>query len=386
MAILGSIAGLVLVGTILWEAFEALVLPRRVTRPFRLNRVFYRVLWGAWSSVALRLHPGARREAYLSVFGPLSLIGLFAVWATGLILGFGLVLWASGPSLNVPRGPAGFSTALYMSGTTFFTLGLGDVTPNHALARLIVVIEAGTGFGFLALVIAYLPILYQAFSRRETNISLLDSRAGSPPSAAELLRRHAGDMEGLDALLRNWERWSAELMESHVSYPVLGYYRSQHDNQSWLAALTTVLDASALIIAGFEPAPARQARLTFAMARHAVVDLAQVFRMPPRRPDADRLTRSDFGRLRASLAQAGIHLNSGDAVERALSDLRALYEPYVHALARRLLMPLPAWTAAGAAADNWRTSAWGDSDGVSHAETGDAGFRSERPSGRSGPE
>ena len=150
------------------------------------------------------------------------------------------------------------------------------------IARALTVIEAGVGFGFLALVIGYLPVLYQGFSRREVNISLLDARAGSPPSAGELLVRHVGDTAGLETLLRDWERWAAELMESHLSYPVLLYFRSQHEHQSWLGALTAVLDASALVMVGVEGGPVRQAQLTFAMARHAVVDLAQAAGVAPR--------------------------------------------------------------------------------------------------------
>ena len=133
---------------------------------------------------------------------------------------------------------------LYVSATNFTTLGLGDFTPRTDLARFLTVLEAGTGFGFLAIVISYLPILYQSFSRRETLISVLDEWAGSPPSAGELYRRvvEAGATDELRPLLDRWEEWTAELLESHLSYQVLSYFRSQHENQSWLAALTAIMD------------------------------------------------------------------------------------------------------------------------------------------------
>src|SRR5262249_5701683 len=154
-------------------------------------------------------------------------------------------------------------------------------------------VEAGLGYGFLAVSISYLPVLYQAFSRREATISLLDARAGSPPTAGELLRRlgAARNVTGLGPcpLLVEWERWACELLETHLSYPVLGYYRSQHDNQSWVAALTCILDTSALLIAGVDGADSYQARLTFAMARHAAVDLALVTQTAPVSPQPDRL-------------------------------------------------------------------------------------------------
>ncbi len=168
-------------------------------------------------------------------------------------------------------------------------------------------------------------------------------------------------MPALESLLRDWERWSAELMESHLSYPVLMFFRSQHEHQSWLGALTAVLDASALVMVGVEGAPGRQAQLTFAMARHAVVDLAMVTGAGPSPPDPDRLAPEDFHSLRASLAQDGVVLKDGAVAERTLASLRAMYEPYVTALAQRLRLSLPAWRAADHELDDWRTSAWDNS-------------------------
>ena len=253
------------------EAF--LETAKRYARRLRPTRFFYRVTWRVWSGIARRMRATGRRETYLSFYGPLSLIVLLAAWALSLIVAFGLLQTGLGVALNVPGGGS-FTEHLYLSGTTFFTLGLGDVAPVSALGRALVVVEAGLGFAFLALVIGYVPVLYQSFSHREVSITLLDARAGSSPSAEELLRGLASDHEELTMLLRDWERWSAEVLESHLSYPVLSYYRSQHDNQSWLAALTTILDASALVIVGVQDACARQAQLTFAMARRAVADLA----------------------------------------------------------------------------------------------------------------
>ena len=359
-AILIGVLGLLLIGVMMWEAFEVIVLPRRVTRRLRLTRLFYRVTWRAWSASVRRLLPSNKRqETYLSFYGPLSLLLLLTVWAAGMILGFALLQAALGAALNVSAGTATFGTDLYMSGTNFFTLGLGDVTPRTSLARLITVVEAGTGFGFLALVIGYLPVMYQAFSRREVSTVLLDARAGSPPCAGELLRRSGqGLREELDPLLREWERWSAELLESHISYPVLCYYRSQHSNQSWLAALTTILDTSALVLVGIDGMPPRQAQLTFAIARHAIADLAQIFRTPPRTPGVDRLPPEVLTHLREGLAAAGVTLRGGLASDQRLRELRRLYEPYANALAEYLLMPLPPWLPATGGFDSWQTSAW----------------------------
>lgn len=360
MTVLVGAAGLLLVLGILWEAFETIVLPRRVPRRVRLTRLFYRSTWIPWSALARRALAGQRREAFLAFFGPLSLLVLLTVWAAGLILGFALLQWAGGSAVQPMEGMSPFGADLYLSGTTFFTLGLGDVAPRTAVARALTAIEAGVGFGFLALVIGYLPVLYQSFSRREVNISLLDARAGSPPTAGELLRRHVGNggIDALRQLLHDWERWSAELLETHLSYPVLAYFRSQHTNQSWLAALTTILDVTALVQAAIDTGGRREAQLTFAMARHAVGDLAQVFRAPPTRAMPDRLPPAKLAQLRAHLAAAGLKLRDGLAAEQELIELRALYEPYVVALAGYLSMTVPDWLPEGRRADNWQTTAW----------------------------
>jgi len=360
MAWFGMLAGVLLIGIVFIDAFEAMILPRRVRHGYRLATVFYRNFWRLWQTLALLFSEGKRRNGFLSIFGPLSLFALMVVWATGLITGFTLLQWSLGSELLFPQGTDnGFGTYLYFSGTTFFTLGYGDVSPTGAVGRTLAVTEAGVGFGFLAVIISYLPVLYQAFSRREIVISLLDARAGSPPSAGELLRRAAqgGNLASIGPLLIDWERWAAEVLESHLSFPVLSYYRSQHDNQSWVSALTTILDTCSLLIAGLDSPDSYQARLTFAMARHAAVDLGLVFRKPPR-PPADRLPTAEFERLRESLGTAGLKLHDGPAVEIAMAELRGLYEPFINALAIHFQHQVPPFLPSKQTVDNWQTSAW----------------------------
>ena len=362
LRLLGGVVGAVLLATVLWDAFETIILPRRVSGRIRLTRLFYRATWIPWRAAARALS-GRKRDVFLSIFGPLSLILLLALWAVGSVFSFGLLQWAAGSAMRVAGdgggGAPGFWSDMYMSGTTFFTLGLGDVVPRTALAKTLTVIEAGTGFAFLAAVIGYFPVIYQAFSRREVAISLLDARAGSPPSAAELLWRHRGDpgAGALTELLRDWERWAADVLESHLSYPPLAYFRSQHYNESWLAALTTILDASAVVMIGLDGWCARQAELTFAMARHAVVDLAQVFSTPPER-QGERLGSAQLVKLRERLARGGLALRDRPDFEQRLTELRRMYEPYVGALAHYLTVPLPPWVREVERPDNWQTSAW----------------------------
>ncbi|HEY7350406.1 MAG TPA: potassium channel family protein [Ktedonobacterales bacterium] len=360
MAVFAAMCAVLLILAVLWDAFETVILPRRVTRRLRVTVLVYRLTWQPYLAAVKRMRQSSRRETFLSFYGPLTLLLLLGAWAASLILGFALLQWACGSHLITPDGSSGFGTDVYMSGTTFFTLGLGDVAPSTPLERVVTVVEAGTGFFILALVISYLPILYQAFSRREVNITLLDARAGSPPSAVELLRRYGQgeNLQGLGPLLQNWETWAAELMESHLSYPSLGYFRSQHEHQSWVAGLATILDVCALVMVGIDGVPLQSARLTFAMARHAAVDLSQIFDTKPLMNASGNLRPIDMVTLRAALAEAGVRMRDGEEANHKFEKLRGMYEPYVKALGDRLMMPLPPWLPSENAVDDWQTSVW----------------------------
>ena len=349
------------------DAFQTIILPRRPTGRLRITRLFFIVTWVPWSALARRIRNRKLRETLYSTYGPGSLLFLLMVWAMLLVTGFGLLLFALGTpfadAMATPTLLGRLRTDLYVSGTTLFTLGLGDVVPRSLAARALIVCESGTGLGFVALVIGYVPVLYGAFSRREVSVALLDARAGSPPTSTELLRRHAfaGGQETLVVLLVEWERWSAELLESHVSYPILCYYRSQHDNQSWLSALTAVLDSCALLISVVPGVASRQAQLTFAIARHALVDLGHVFRLEEceakwrAHKGADRLTPANFELLCSDMKQMGMQLCGDPEAPARLHALRALYEPHAHALADYLGLALPLWMPEPLAKDQWKT-------------------------------
>jgi hypothetical protein len=360
MRIAVTIVGLVVIFAVLLDAFEAVVLPRRVERRFRITTWFYRGVGVPWFKLASHIQSNRRRETFLAYFGPLSLILLLMLWAAGLILGFALLQYATGGPLVVSSEPITFGTLLYLSGETFFTLGYGDIVPASAIARSLAVIEAGMGFAFLGTVVGYLPTIYSSFSRREVQISLLDAYAGSPPTATELLARLANSSEQrlLDQVFRDWEHTASDVLESHISYPPLCFFRSQHRNQSWLAALTAILDASSLVIAGVEGLRSDQARLTFSMARHALVDLAQLVhaRYDPNYPD--RLPAEESLRLRQALSERGLELKRGEEFEQKLLALRTMYEPYAYAVGRALVISPPPWTAAEKKRDNWQVGPW----------------------------
>jgi hypothetical protein len=348
---------LFLIAIVLWDAFETVVLPRTVSHRLRLTGLYFRVTWRLWGHVAARLRNEGRRERFLAIFGPLSLLGLAVVWALGLLIGFAGVQWSAGSNLRYLLGHARFIDDLYMSGTTFFTLGLGDVQPVGRVARFLTVAEAGTGFAFLAIVIAYFPILYQSFSRREAQLTLLDAWAGSPPAGTEVLRRLAlrTELGALDPFLKDWEYWCSELLESHISYPAVAFFRSQHQRQSWVSALAAILDLSALVEVGIEGVPTWQAHVTFAMARHAAVDLTQVLRAVPDTA-VDRLSADDLEGLRRQIEGVGLKPARSPEADRRLLDLRRSYEPYITGLARTLMMPTPSWWHQHAPRDNWRAS------------------------------
>ena len=349
-------AGVALVFVIVWDAFESVLVPRRIGRRVRLTRYFYIVLWRLWRSLAVRIRTSSRRESLLGFFAPLSLILLFCCWASGLIFAFALIEVAVGQAAGVPA--RGFVTLLYTSGQTFFTLGYGDFTPTTLLGRVLAVVEAGLGFGFLGTVVGYLPTMYGSFSQREIEITLMDARAGSPPTAAEFLQRTALELGdgGVDGILRDWDRWAAQLLETHISYPQLAYYRSQHINQSWLATLVVILDSSAVLLAR-GASGASQARRTFAMARHALVDITQIFVREYTQVPGERFTPECIGMLEARLG-APASPEAAREFQHRLAELRLLYEPYAQALGAFLLFELPPWEYTRPRPDNWRRAPW----------------------------
>jgi len=367
MKLLAVIFGIALILLVAQDAFETIVLPRRVTRRIRLTKLFYRVIQLGWNSIGHIIRSSARRDSFRGYMAPLSLLALLIFWAALFILGYGLLLWGLALPLSALSNTISFPTYLYLSSTTFFTLGLGDVSPLPGVGRFLLVSEAALGFIFLALVISYVPVLYQAFSRRELRIALLDARAGSPGTAVELLRRNCVGkpaVEELRLLLHDWEVWCADILESHLSYPILAFYRSQHQQQSWVGALTIILDTCALVLTTIDGdstsgAPVEPAKFTFAMARHAVIDLAQILDISP--PTAvNRLSSAEFTQLQDMLVTAGIRLRESRISEQKLSELRATYEPFVSALAERIQVSLPPWIPPKETLDDWQTSAWDD--------------------------
>ncbi|MBA3810472.1 MAG: two pore domain potassium channel family protein [Caulobacteraceae bacterium] len=366
-ALLALLLAFLVLAFVLQDAFEVMLLPRRVSRRWRLTGIYFRATWATWTRLARATPAGARRERFLSIFGALSMTLLFSLWAVSLIIAFGLLQWVAQEG-HGQGATSDLGEQIYMSGVTFFTLGYGDVVPQTSWARALAVFEAGAGFGLIAIVIGYLPVLYQLFSRREAHVIQLDGRAGSPPTATTMLCRHAesGGLDKVDDLLRVWEIWGADLLESHLSYPMLAYYRSQHDDQSWLGALAAIMDTCTLILIGVEDIKPLQARMTFAMLRGVIVELARSLQVSPIKSiDPPRLTDDDYASMMLSFEKVGLAWNGGEQAPETLAAVRATYEPLLQGLAEHLLLPLPGWIAT-------------QDDGPDHWERGSRGIIARR--------
>ncbi len=359
-----GVVGGALVVLMLAEIFVAYVLPRRVKRDPRIVRLVTSYSWRPWRAIASKLSPQTA-DTMLGIYGPLWMLLNLIVWVSLMMLGYACLQWAGGSHVGAStNGGVSFGNDFFFSAATMASSGTAGLSAHTAFARAVQVIDAGSGLAAIAIVIGYLPALYQAFSRREATVSQLDARAGSPPSAGRLMVRSTqrGGWPALNEHLASWEEWIAELMESHLSYPVLAYFRSQHLNQSWLATICTVLDACSFTIAAAPEGTVDEARFTYAIGRHAVGDLSYVFHANPIPPAGDRLPRADVEELLRQLTEVGVEpAATPETVMERLERMRASYEPYVNALSLRLELPLPPWLAPDSPNDNWRRTLWGAS-------------------------
>jgi Ion channel len=330
---------------VMWDGFATTVLPRTVAPMKRFSGRFYNWSWHFWSLLARGIKTDNRRLSFLAIYGPLSVMLLLVIWASLAVVAFALIYQGLGSRFQEDGLPVSFGTLIYMSGTTFLTLGLGDVTSPDLLGRMFMVFESATGFVFLGLIITYMPLLDQAYASREVGGLLLQSRAGKPPSAVRLLRRYTGADRSqiLRDNLREGEQWMAAILQSHLSHPVLCFYRAQHYGQSWLVSLTTIMDTSALLVVGGEGLVREQARLTYRMGLLLLTDLASALKLKVPTQVDSRLTESDLPALRAALSSGGIALRLGPTEGTELLRLNHRYDVYLHAMSRWLMITLPPW-------------------------------------------
>lgn len=349
------VAGLGLVVGVLYDVFESVMVPRRTDTKWRLAPPVIDLLWPLWRRYGLRLSPAWRREDFLGTFAPFTIMLVLVIWAVALVVGYALAFHALADQFE-PR-PADFMTAVYAAGTAFLTIGFGDVVPLGTAARMMALLAGASGLALVALVISLAFNLYESFARREVLVLLLDSRAGVPPSGVTLLETYGQQqlLGQLASLFGQYESWAAELLDSHLAYPVLPYFRSSHDGQSWASALGAVLDAATLLVTAVEEPPgggssdlhsARAAAgMMYQLGCHALVDLTQGRLIEKHREFIDRpgVERAEFEAACQRLSQAGYRAPGGDAAWQAFVERRSVYATRLNTLARYLASPPTQW-------------------------------------------
>ena len=333
------VLGILLLALAFWDLFETIVVPRPTPGWFRIGRYLVR---GSWR-VLRTLRDGRRGRSYdrlLGLFAPAMTIALLGAWLTTLIVGYGLIMFALRDELQPV--PPDVGSAIYFAATSLLTIGFGDIVATGMPARVILVTAAIGGLGAVALVVTFLFSLYGSYQRREIQVVALQSAAGAPSSAVALLETYAQlDLVGrLPELFLDWERWAAEVLDSHVAYPLLCFFRSSHDNLSWISALGSVLDAASLVLTTIDGVPRGQAKLFKRVGAHLV---EYIYNLGFRAGERTTLERSDFDAACARLREAGYEVGPAEDVWPAFEAARATYAPRLEAMARYLASPATSW-------------------------------------------
>ena len=330
--------GLVL--TVLFDLFQSVVLPRPTPGAFRLTSSFLRLTWSGFRFLAVRTSE-AKREALLGSYAPAAVLLLLATWMAGLILGYGLML--HGLKQELRPVPPNFETALYASAISLLTIGFGDIVPTGLPARILIVLEGASGLGAVAMVISLLFSLYGAFQKREVAVVMLDASAGSPPSGIGLLE-NASRFEMPELLAQvfgEWRVWSAEVLESHLAYPILMYFRSTHDGESWVSALGAVMDAATLVMTTIGGVPRGPAKIMYLVGAHLVEDLTHLLDFD--HGHAVGVERTEFEQACDQLEAAGYRISDRDQSWERFSELRSRYAGPLNSMAQYWRIPPAQW-------------------------------------------
>jgi hypothetical protein len=331
--------GVVVLVLVMHDAFRVVVMPRPLYGR-SISKMGMRWAWRGWRRLGLRRGTVERREATLGVFAQIALLLLLAFWVVGLVLGYALVLHALHHQLE-PESQS-FWSVFYFAGDALLTVGIGDIVPKGTGARIVMLATAASGPAVIGLVLSLLFSLYASFQRREALITTLDASAGAPPSGVRLLQTYVslGMEDQLPSLFRAWELWTAEVLDSHLAYPLLAFFRSTHDNESWISALGAVLDAATLSIAT-GAASAGSAQLMYDMGCHAVEDLSNYFAL---HHDHDAgVDRAEFDDALRTLADEGYVVAHPTAAWEEFERLRTQYAGPLNALAQDLVTPPALW-------------------------------------------
>jgi hypothetical protein len=329
-----------LVGLALGDVFQSVIVPRSVGGRWRVSAHISRMGWRLWRDRALGIAQHERREDTLATYAPVLLTTLLLMWVGMLIVGYGCLFWAMRAGLN-PH--VGFSSALYFAGTTMLTIGYGDISPLSGVARFLSIFAATSGLGVVAIVTTFLFQLFGAFQRREAFVVTISERTGAPPSGVEFIKRHVtlGLVADIGTILRESQRWIAEVMETHLAYPVLTYFRSSHDDESWVGTLGALLDASTLLITTVDLDNRGQAELTLRSGTHLTRDFSHFFRLET--SDAAGVEYDEFVAAYHVLAELGIPMRPLEDAWPSFASKRGAYAATLDAMARWWRIPPARW-------------------------------------------
>lgn len=335
------IVGLFLNAIVFYDLFQTVVLPRPAVRKVQLGTAVVRPLWLVWRWISRRSSQVERIEARLGAFGPIALLILFAIWALALILGYGLVI--DGLADQFHPQPQDLATSIYISSSTLVPLSFGDFVPEGGAARLLIVAESATGVALAALAITLLFSLYESFRAREEMVVSLDALAGAPPSGVHILET-AADLHmrpDLMGTFEEWRKWSAMVLESHLAYPLLVYFRSSHDNEAWVNSFGAVMDAAVLVMSTVEDDSAGSARLMYTVGNHLVEDIGWVFRF---RSTSDAIVeRPEWQIAVERLTRAGYQSRDAEPAWIKFVELRSRYATTLNNMAQLLAVPPAEW-------------------------------------------
>lgn len=333
--------GLVIIAVVFYDLFQSVVLPRPAVRKVQLARGVVRPMWYVWRWVSQRTSAVDKSEGRLAAFAPIALLTLFALWAAALVLGYGLLL--DGLADEIRPAPQDLITSIYISASTLVPLAYGDFVPEGPGARIVIVAESATGVGLAALAITLLFSLYESFREREQHVISLDAMAGAPPSGVQILETAAelGMRADLKATFDEWREWSAMVLESHLAYPLLVYFRSSHDNEAWVNSFGAVMDAAVLVMSTVDDGAEGPARLMFTVGNHLVEDFNWVFRL--KSPDYPIVERSEYDVAVERLIKAGYHVRDTDAGWAKFAKLRSKYAMTLNQMANLLALPPAQW-------------------------------------------
>jgi len=331
--------GVLLLAVAFWDLFETIVVPRPTPGWFRLGRYLVRGSWRVLRSVRDG-NPNRSYDRALGLFAPAATVALLVTWLAALIVGYGLLMYALRDELQPV--PPDLGTAIYFAATSLLTIGFGDIVAVGAPARVLIITAAVGGLGAVALVVTFLFSLYGSYQRREAQVVALQAAASVPPSAVTLLETYSqlGLIGRLPDFFLEWQRWAVEVLDSHVAYPLLGFFRSSHDNLSWISALGSVLDAASLVLTTIEDVPRGEAKLFKRVGAHLVED---IYNLGFHAGEPSTLDRSAFEAACARLTEAGYRLCPTDQAWALFEAARGTYATRLEAMANYWATPATSW-------------------------------------------